>query len=114
MSNFYIEKRNGSKVLFDKNKIIKAINSAFIDIDGQIFEEDTTNDIANAIEQDIIKSPVLVSVETIQDWVEDYLMRSERRDVAKAYIRYRYKKEVARKTSTDSNNARPENKRTRI
>ena len=101
MSNFYIEKRNGSKVLFDKNKIIKAINSAFIDIDGQIFEEDTTNDIANAIEQDIIKSPVLVSVETIQDWVEDYLMRSERRDVAKAYIRYRYKKEVARKTSTD-------------
>ena len=101
MSNFYIEKRNGSKVLFDKNKIIKAINSAFIDVDGQIFEEDTTNDIANAIEQDIIKSPVLVSVETIQDWVEDYLMRSERRDVAKAYIRYRYKKEVARKTSTD-------------
>lgn len=34
MSNFYIEKRNGSKVLFDKNKIIKAINSAFIDVDG--------------------------------------------------------------------------------
>jgi len=45
-----------------------------------------------------MKSPVLVTVETIQDWVEDYLMRSERRDVARAYIRYRYKKEVARKT----------------
>jgi ribonucleoside-triphosphate reductase len=42
-----------------------------------------------------------VTVETIQDWVEDYLMRSERRDVAKAYIRYRYKKEVARNYQHD-------------
>ena len=33
--------------------------------------------------------------------VEDYLMRSERRDVARAYIRYRYKKEVAREEKDD-------------
>lgn len=38
-----------------------------------------------------------ISVEDIQDWVEDLLMQSDRRDVAKAYVRYRYKREVARK-----------------
>ena len=42
----------------------------------------------------------MLSVERIQDLVEDYLMRSERRDVARAYIRYRYKKEVARATAS--------------
>ena len=42
----------------------------------------------------------MLNVERIQDLVEDYLMRSERRDVARAYIRYRYRKEVARATSS--------------
>ena len=42
-----------------------------------------------------------ITVEEIQDLVEDYLMRSERRDVARAYIRYRYKKEVARNKKDD-------------
>jgi ribonucleoside-triphosphate reductase len=42
-----------------------------------------------------------MTVEEIQDLVEKYLMRSERPDVAKAYIRYRYKKEVARKFEHD-------------
>lgn len=50
-------------------------------------------------------SPKLVSVETIQDWVEDNLMASERKDVARAYIRYRYKKEVARQKKDDFINA---------
>lgn len=36
----------------------------------------------------------------IQDMVEDFLMQSERRDVAKAYIRYRYKREMVRKSNT--------------
>ena len=43
----------------------------------------------------------MVSVEKIQDMVEDFLMKSERRDVAKAYIRYRYKREIARKGQDD-------------
>jgi ribonucleoside-triphosphate reductase len=41
------------------------------------------------------------TVEHIQNMVEDYLMRSERRDVARAYIRFRYKKEVARDVRGD-------------
>ena len=42
-----------------------------------------------------------ISVEEIQDWIEEYLMRSSRPDVARAYIRYRYKREMARKNKTD-------------
>lgn len=96
-----IMKRDGTKVPFDKEKIINAINSAFIEVDGKLYEDDTAKDIAEDIEKDILCSPITVTVETIQDWVEDYLMRSERRDVAKAYIRYRYKKEVARNYQHD-------------
>ena len=46
-----------------------------------------------------------MTVETIQDLVEDYLMQSERRDVARAYVRFRYKKEVARNYTNDFMNA---------
>lgn len=98
----YIIKRDGTVVLFDKNKIINAINKAFIEVDGQLYENDTTTDIANDIESWINKCPDgSIEVEDIQDIIEDYLMQSERRDVARAYIRYRYKKEVARQKKDD-------------
>lgn len=98
----YIIKRDGTVVLFDKNKIINAIDKAFIEVDGQLYEDDTANDIANDIEEWMLKCPDgSIEVEDIQDLIEDYLMRSERRDVARAYIRYRYKKEVARQKKDD-------------
>ena len=98
----YIIKRDGTVVLFDKNKIINAINKAFIEVDGQLYENDTATDIANDIESWINKCPDgSVEVEDIQDIIEDSLMQSERRDVARAYIRYRYKKEVARQKKDD-------------
>lgn len=90
---------------FDKNKIINAINNAFLEVDGILYETDTAQDIADDIESIVrilcnVPNSEKVTVEHIQDLVEDYLMRSERRDVAKAYIRYRYKKEVARNISS--------------
>lgn len=91
-----IEKRNGEKVAFDKNKIISAINKAFIEVDGTLYEDDTAKDIAIDVEKIMSNAPYLATVENVQNMVEDYLMRSERRDVARAYIRYRYKKEIAR------------------
>lgn len=94
-------KRDGSAVSFDASKIINAINKAFIEVDGQLYENDTATDIALEIGKVILNSPIDIEVETIQNWVEDYLMRSERQDVARAYIRYRYKKEVARKIQDD-------------
>jgi anaerobic ribonucleoside-triphosphate reductase len=93
-----IVKRNGTKVPFDKTKIINAINKAFLEVDGTLYETDTANDIADEIQARIHSSATEcpVTVEDIQDLVEEYLMRSERQDVARSYIRYRYKKEVAR------------------
>ena len=96
-----IIKRDGSQVLFDEQKIINAINAAFLEVDGKLYETDTAEDIAHEIALTVLHSPIDIEVETIQDWVEDYLMRSERRDVARAYIRYRYKKEVARTYSDE-------------
>ena len=110
-----VKKRNGTQVSFNKQKIINAINKAFIEVDGQLYETDTAKDIADEIysyclikNENFDHAPTIeeifqktISVEQIQDLVEEYLMHSERPDVARAYIRYRYKKEVARKTSTD-------------
>ena len=96
-----IIKRDGSAVAFDANKIINAINKAFIEVDGKVYENDTATDIALEIGKRINESQMAITVEKIQDWVEEYLMRSERPDVARAYIRYRYKKEVARNFEHD-------------
>ena len=97
-----IVKRDGTQVQFDRDKIINAINKAFIEVDGKLYETDTAYDIAVEIEQaarQLAEEDRMLSVESIQDLVEDYLMRSERKDVARAYIRYRYKKEILRQTS---------------
>ena len=100
---FKVEKRNGEFVDFNKQKIIDAINAAFIEVDGTLYEEDTAKDIAEDLYRDysLIKELCAVPVETIQNDIENYLMRSERKDVARAYIRYRYKKEVARNYTND-------------
>ena len=96
-----VRKRNGILVPFDKERIVNAINKAFIEVDGALYEDDTANDIADEIKYAVKTSDEVVSVEKIQDMVEDYLMKSERRDVAKEYIRYRYKREIARKGQDD-------------
>ena len=98
-------KRDGTLVEFDRKRIENAINAAFMEVDGQLYETDTAKDISIDIDVIVKKIHEPVSVETIQDWVEDFLMRSERRDVARAYIRYRYKKEVARNHSDEFMNA---------
>ena len=100
-----IKKRDGSIVPFDKQKIINAINKAFIDVDEVLYETDTAESIADDIEEVASLYKNILTVEEVQDLVEDYLMRSERRDVAREYIRYRYKKEVARNYSNDFMNA---------
>lgn len=102
MKNIYIIKRNGSLDTFNEQKIINAINKAMVEVDGQLYEDDTSKEIAQEIAEKIKKYPDgSIEVEDIQDWVEDALMASERKDVAKAYIRYRYKREIARNAKDD-------------
>lgn len=96
-----IYKRDGSVETFNKEKIIRAINKAFLEVDGVLYETDTAEDIADAIERFVGLNNYPVPIEKIQDRIEDYLMRSERPDVARAYIRYRYKREMARSYTND-------------
>ena len=91
-------KRNGSEVSFDQNKISVAIYKAMIEVYGDKADKVLADCYASFIVAYInhtIKDKV--TVEQIQDVVEDVLMGRDR-TLAKAYIRYRYKRELARNT----------------
>lgn len=81
-------KRDGKrKVLFDKSKIVAAINKAMADTGS--LNSDVANEIAEKIESEYFKGRGMVNVEEIQDAVEKELMLSGCDRVAKAYILYR-------------------------
>ena len=80
-------KRDGRMVPFDKDKIIHAVLGAFVSVDE---EEDCGRRIAKAIANHVEQNAYDgITVEEIQDMVEQRLMASSRKDVAKAYIIYR-------------------------
>jgi len=85
-------KRNGSEVEFDKRKISNAIAKAMKETERGI-DEDLAYKIADKIE---LNYTDVLTVEEIQNLVEESLMLSSRLDVAKTYIRYRYKRELER------------------
>lgn len=85
-------KRDGSKVYFDIQKIITAINKAMVSVDGCLYDTDIAVDIA----EEIASLNRDMHVEEIQDLVEKKLIASEYPDVAKAYIIYRNKRTMAR------------------
>ena len=95
----YIKKRDGRIVEFNKNKIVNAILKAFEQIDGEVsdYALEKANNIANFISQE---RRHILSVEEIQDLVENGLMSTKRKDVARAYIRYRQERERIRKWNT--------------
>ena len=81
-------KRNGDKVLFDSHKIIQAISKA-----GSVPDL-----VKNKIAQEIssIADKEVLSVEEIQDLVENKLMASSYKHIAREYVRYRYIRELLR------------------
>lgn len=90
-----VVKRHGGEEKFNKDKIIKAVLSAFQDVDKEITEEaqNIAQKIGDAVERHKRKK---MTVEEIQDFVEDKLMKSSRKDVAQTYIRYRFLHKLAR------------------
>lgn len=82
-------KRDGRLVSFDKDKIRQAIISAFIEVDGEetAYAKDKSNEIARYIYTSFYGRDA--TVEEIQKMVEDKLMASNRKDVARSYIIYR-------------------------
>lgn len=90
-------KRNGQLVEYDLEKISIAIDSAFEDL-GEVFESDT---VLNEIDFKIQTTyPEKVNVEEIQDIVEEILCENGYIDEARAYIKYRYNRELVRKSNT--------------
>jgi ribonucleoside-triphosphate reductase len=89
-------KRNGSEVSFDKQKIVAAIIKAFREqhgfADGDMMS--CAEKIADEIER--LSKTEDLHVEEIQDIVEKKLMATKYKDVAKAYINYRYLHGLAR------------------
>lgn len=93
-------KRDGRKVEFDRNKIIKAVLAAFDEIDGEITPEAKRKAtvIANHIESLNKKS---MNVEDIQDIIETMLMDGKRKDVARAFVIYRNDRTRVREQNTN-------------
>ena len=94
-------KRNGSEVVFDKDKIAAAICKAndAVDEDERI-TKGKINKIAAHVESRCEKLGRAVNVEEVQDMVENELMRSGAFILARAYITYRYKRALIRRTNT--------------
>lgn len=90
--NVKVTKRDGTKVEFCKDKIIKAISKA-----GYVKDEDKIK-IADFIFDFYVASKNEATVEDIQDMVENKLIELGYADEARNYIRYRYKREIIRKS----------------
>lgn len=88
-------KRDGRVVDFDSEKIVNAIMKAFVEIDNDA-NEDTLRIVTNIVESIKNNKNPQMSVEEIQDLVEKALMKSSRKDVARAYIIYRNDRNRAR------------------
>jgi ribonucleoside-triphosphate reductase len=84
-------KRDGREVDFDKSKIIKSIDKAFAQL-GKTDESGVAEKIADSIES----LDKILDVDEIQNLIEAKLMASKHKDVAKAYINYRYLHKMAR------------------
>lgn len=106
---YKIRKRNKKVVKFNEEKIEGAILNAFLDKEFRgAYKEDALEQsknmkrrVINKIESQY-KEGVAISVEDIQDIVEDVLMNSEYQDVAKSYIRYREGKALSRERFFDN------------
>ena len=94
-------KRNGSEVIFDREKIAVAVTKAneAVDEKQRISQEDIEN-IALEVERLCLTMVRSAGVEEIQDLVEKEIMKLGAFDLAKAYITYRYKRELIRKSNT--------------
>ena len=96
-----IIKRNGTEVPFDITKIIVAVTKANQSVDEQLrLPQEQITQIAGAVTARCQKLNRAVSVEEVQDMVENQLMDVRAHDVARHYITYRYVQNLKRQTNT--------------
>ena len=99
---FYIIKRDGRRVPFNSEKIKDAVLKAFKDVDGEItpYAEEKAQNIADYIYGFMEGVPNELTIDNIQSLVEHGLMATKRKDVATAYIEYRYDRDKIRNWNT--------------
>ena len=97
MFDTIIVKRDGTEVAFEREKIVRAVEKALLEVDGNLdygyLAENTAKSVESYLEY---YDPACITVEEIQDLVEQFLIDGPKPELAKAYIRYRYKREMAR------------------
>ncbi|HIY31128.1 MAG TPA: anaerobic ribonucleoside-triphosphate reductase [Candidatus Mediterraneibacter avicola] len=98
-----IIKRNGSEEVFDIRKIVIAITKADTSTESRSLTDAQIEDIAEYVEFKCNKLKRAVSVEEIQDMVENQIMATGAFDLARRYVRYRYKRSLVRRANTTDN-----------
>ena len=92
-----IIKRNGAEESFDTLKIVNAVQKACNATENAYLAPEQLTDIADYVEYKCNKLGRAVSVEEIQDMVENQLMAIGAFAIAKNYVRYRYDRSLVRK-----------------
>ena len=95
-----IIKRNGSEANFDIDKIIAAVSKANNSSENNRLSPEQIQDIAEYVEYKCSKMNRAISVEEIQDMVENQIMSTGAFELAKNYVRYRYQRTLVRKANT--------------
>ena len=99
--NANVIKRNGVEVIFDKAKIINAVEKANKEVPKlHRLSHYQITALADMIATRALESSHAVNVEDIQDMVETGIMEMRGYEVAQKYVRYRYKRELTRKSNT--------------
>ena len=97
-------KRNGEEVHFNSQKIVNAVHKANEEVDRLHQMNDyQIRAIADNIANKVQESTHAVNVEDMQDMVETGIMAMRGYEVAQKYVRYRYKRELTRKSNTTDN-----------
>ena len=98
-----IIKRNGAEEVFDIKKIVVAVTKADASSENRSLTDSQIEDIAEFVEFKCNKLNRAVSVEEIQDMVENQIMATGAFDLARRYVRYRFKRSLVRKANTTDN-----------
>ncbi len=102
MTDLYITKRDGREVKFDAEKIKAAVARANTEVTSrEKLSRSQINAVAEMVERTVRRQGEKVSVEDIQNMVEVAIMEVRGYEVAQKYVRFRYKKEVARESRSD-------------
>lgn len=98
MHKIIVVKRDGTEMPYDRNKIITAVCGAIKEVEGNLEKKYLAENIAKSVDSYMVAHTVeCITVEEIQDLVENLLIYpGEYPEIARAYIRYRYLRELAR------------------